>query len=244
MKHIVTQQRSVEWFRCRSGKPTASNFSKVMMGKQTKTRQDYMCRLVMERVLGRMLDDDGFRSKWMEHGVAMEPMAVADFHLVKGVNTVSCGLLISDDGRYACSPDRIVDQGRMLVEIKCPAPWTHCRYHLYGPGDDYKAQVQGQLLISSYETVYFHSYFPGLPSYTLKTGRDEKYIEKLRIELNAFCDELDAMTEKFVKLGRFDLGLAHEVLERIIPESDVIPPPIPTKNLKQNPEKPNANPQD
>jgi hypothetical protein len=219
MKHIVTEQRSVEWFRCRSGKPTASNFAKVMMGHKTKGRQDYMCRLVMERVLGRMLeDDDSYKSKWMLHGVNYEPMAVADFHLTHGKPTQPCGLLVSDDGRYACSSDRLLVDQPALLEIKCPAPWTHCRYHMYGPGEDYKAQVQGQLLISDFEIVYFHSYFPGLPSYTLVTERDEKYIEALKNELDRFCAELDFLTKGFKKLGGVDLMTAQAVLETIMPE--------------------------
>ena len=69
------------------------------------------------------------------------------------INQLS-GAVPSDDGRIGCSPDRTVMEkgGRYsLVEIKCPAPWTHIGYLLDGPGADYRQQVQGQLLVTGAE---------------------------------------------------------------------------------------------
>jgi hypothetical protein len=216
MKHIDCQQYSPEWRAARIGIPTASSFAKVMMGHGSKTRQDYLCRLVMERIVGRSLEDD-VQTKWMRHGSKRESEAVSAFEKLTSMVTKPCGFMISDNGRYGCSCDRLVATGE-LIEIKCPAPWTHCRYHVYGPGDDYRAQVQGQLLITDCETAYFFSYFPGLPSFKLKTERDEKYIKKLETELNNFCDELDQKTEYMRKLGDVDMVLVHNVLEGLMPE--------------------------
>jgi hypothetical protein len=217
MKHIFCVQYSQHWRRVRLGIPTASSFSKVMMGKGTKGRQDYLCRLVMERVLDRSLDDD-VDTKWMRHGTQYESEAVDAFQETEKIVTVAGGFIFSDDYRYGCSPDRILSDRPELVEIKCPAPWTHCRYHIYGPGDDYKAQVQGQLLVTGFKTAYFFSYFPGLPPFQLETERDEKYIEKLKTELENFCDELDQKTEYIIKLGLINKNLALDVLAKIMPE--------------------------
>jgi hypothetical protein len=85
-------------------------------------------------------------------------------------------------------------------------------------GDGYKAQVQGQLLVTGYEMAVFFSYFPGLPSVCLETGRDDKYIDKLSNELKNFCDELDSKTEWFMKLGDVDLVEALDVLAELMPE--------------------------
>jgi hypothetical protein len=186
-----------------------------MMGKGTKTRQDYLCRLVMERILGRPLEEN-VKTKWMEHGCKYESEAVAEFHLMK-VPTVPWGFVTSDDGRYGCSPDRGVVGSRELVEIKCPAPWTHCRYHVYGPGDDYTAQVQGQMMITGCNMVYFFSYFPGLPSFILETKRDEKYITKLKIELENFCDEIDKKEAYFREFKDIDLTMALQILAQLMP---------------------------
>jgi hypothetical protein len=218
MKIIDVSQRTRNWHRARLGIPTASSFDKVMMGKGTQTRQDYMCRLLMERILGRSLDD-GIKSKWMAHGIRIEDEARAALKMRLNKEIEPGMFVTTDDGRYGCSPDGFVNQ-EMLVEIKCPAPWTHCRYHVFGVGDGYKAQVQGQLLVTGYETVVFFSYFPGLPPVCLETGRDDKYIDKLSNELKNFCDELDSKTEWFMKLGDVDLVEALDVLAELMPEDE------------------------
>jgi hypothetical protein len=217
MKHISCTQYSPEWRKARLGIPTASSFAKVMMGKGTKTRQDYLCRLVMERILGRSLEED-VQTKWMRHGSDTEAVALAAFETAVELETEPVGFILHDSERYGCSPDRFVKDHATIIEIKCPAPWTHCRYHLFGPGDDYQAQVQGQLLITGYDYAYFYSYFPGLPSCMVETERDEKYIKKLETELNNFCDELDEKTKFFEKIGQIDQNEALYVLAKLMPE--------------------------
>jgi len=219
MKQIAATQGSPEWRRARLGIPTASNFDKVMMGRDTQTRQDYMCRLIMERILGRSLDEN-FRSKWMQHGVDREPEAVREFCATQNLAVETCGFFVDDDDnpRYGCSPDRIIKDRNALLEVKCPAPWTHCRYHVFGLGKNYKAQVQGQMLVTGADTVYFYSYFPGLCAFILETDRDEKYIKSLETELNNFCDELEQKLDYMSNQGKIDLELALDVLDTIIPE--------------------------
>jgi hypothetical protein len=217
MKHLDYPQYSPEWRKARLGIPTASSFAKVMMGKGTKTRQDYLCRLVMERILGRSLDEN-VRTKWMEYGSKTEIEAVDAFHATQNLQTIPVGFLVSNDGRYGCSPDRAVKDRLALVEIKCPAPWTHARYHIYGPGDDYTAQVQGQMLVTGFDKVYFFSYFPGLPPFKLETERDEKYIERLAKELENFCNELDQKEAYFREFKDIDLTMALQILAQLMPE--------------------------
>jgi YqaJ-like viral recombinase domain len=221
MKHYAHEQRSADWHKARIGIPTASSFNKVMMGKGSKTRQDYMCRLVMERILGRSLEE-GVKTKWMLHGINSEDDAVAEFCATSNLAVSPCGFFtdMSGRGRYGCSPDRLIKDRDALLEVKCPAPWTHCRYHVFGPGDDYKAQVQGQMLVTGLKTVYFFSYFPGLPSYMLETKRDEKYIKELKTELDNFCDDLDKKTHYIGERGMIDLEQALGALAVIMPEDD------------------------
>jgi YqaJ-like viral recombinase domain len=217
--HHFHEQRSAEWHKARLGMPTASSFNKVMMGKGTRTRQDYMCRLVMERILGRSLDE-GVKTKWMVHGIDNEDEAVAEFCATSNLQVSHAGFFLDETGRYGCSPDRLIKDRDALLEVKCPAPWTHCRYHVFGPGDDYEAQVQGQMLVTECDVVYFFSYFPGLPSYMLETGRDEKYIKRLKTELDNFCDELDQKAHYFNEKGRVDLEQALGALAVLMPEEE------------------------
>lgn len=217
MKVTTCSQYSPQWRKARLGIPTASSFAKVMMGKGAKTRQDYLCRLVMERILGRSLDED-VRTKWVEHGSRTEMEAVAAFHMTQNLETMPVGFVATDDGRYGCSPDRAVKDRLALVEIKCPAPWTHARYHVFGPGDDYMPQVQGQMLITGFEMVYFFSHFPGMPPFMLLTRRDEKYITGLKKELDNFCDEIDQKEAYFREFDAWDVTVANGVLSKLMPE--------------------------
>jgi len=218
----MMEQRTPEWHRARQGIPTASNFAKIMMGHKTKTRQDYLCRLLMERILGRSLEEN-VKTKWMQHGIATEEEAVAEFCATQNLAVKPCGFILEpENGRYGCSPDRLIRDQDAILEIKCPAPWTHCRYLIYGPGDDYEAQVQGQIMITQSEAAYFMSYFPGLSSVNLKFMRDEKYIKNLKTELDNFCDDLDQKFEYISKTGAdvFDIPRALGVLSVLMPEGD------------------------
>ena len=213
MKIHRMEQRTTEWMAVRLGIPTASNFDSVLMGKGTKGRQDYICRLVMERILGIPMNDE-FVSKWMEHGIAMEDEAIAEFRAMSNVMTERVGFITANNGRYGCSPDQLVIHDGMpvsCVEVKCPAPWTHCRYHVYGLGDAYKAQVQGQMLVTGFDRAYFYSYFPGMPPVSIETKRDDKYIKNLEGELERFCDDVDKYVDHVKGIGPMDVSRASKV---------------------------------
>ena len=84
------------------------------------------------------------------------------------------------------------------VEIKVPSPWVHLANLCEGPGDKYKAQVQGQIMIGEFEAVHFYSWNPNLPEFHKMTLPDEKYIRTMDVLLAEFLDEL-ATTEDFVR---------------------------------------------
>lgn len=211
-------QRSPEWFLARIGIPTASNFSKIITasGAPSEQAQGYLCRLLAERIFGRSLEERVV-TKWMAHGIAYEDDAAAEFERVTNEKLERVGFVTTDDGRWGCSPDRLVMGKNAAVEIKCPAPWTHVEYLLYGPGKNYKQQVQGQMLVGGYGMVYFFSYFPGMPPAMVETVRDDSFILKLEVALDVFSKNLDGK-EKEMLSKHIDYETALDIINNLMPE--------------------------
>jgi hypothetical protein len=97
----------------------------------------------------------------------------------------------------------LVKGDRESVEIKCPMPHTQIGYLLDGLGDDYRPQVQGQLLIGEFERGHFYSWHPRMPPFYLRTVRDDRYIRLMEPLLHNFLEELDRETERARKMGSY-----------------------------------------
>jgi len=199
-------QGTAEWHALRIGKPTASMFHKIITpktGKPSTQAQEYMYRLIAERLLNEEMEDGLGRIEWVERGKIEEPNAAAQMSFTHNLELEPVGFVTSDDGRLGCSPDRLIVGKNEAVEIKCPAPWTQIGRLLDGPGEDYRPQVQGQLMIGEFDKVHFYSWHRRMPPVYAITGRDERYIALLRDLLNRFLDELDAETERARRMGSF-----------------------------------------
>ncbi|HEX8837682.1 MAG TPA: YqaJ viral recombinase family protein [Candidatus Acidoferrum sp.] len=216
----LMDQRSFEWFAARLGIPTASNFEKIITpaGAPSGQAQSYLCRLLCERIFDRRFDDQ-VDTKWMRHGRECEDEAAREFEAVSNERVEPVGFVLSECGRYGCSPDRLIVGKNAALEIKCPSPWKHVEHMIYGPGKDYKPQVQGQMFVGGYKMIYFFSYFPGMPPVLLQTERDEGFIEKLRIALKVFCDHLDKKTKELMaRQINYDVALA--TISMLMPERE------------------------
>ena len=220
MKHHQVIQYSPEWWVVRSGIPTASEFHRIVTpkGDPSKQAKPYMCKLIAERLLH--IKPGSVKDYWVERGHSLEDEAADRFQQEFGYVLDTMGFVTTDDGRLGCSPDRvIVGTVLELVEIKCPAPWTHIGYLLDGPGADYKQQVQGQLLISGADCVHFFSYHPNMPSARTITLRDEPFIKLMQQRLKDCCDLLDTETERARNMGVFTVPVSGELEEMDIPGS-------------------------
>lgn len=206
MKFYDVSQGSEAWYRLRLGRPTASNFHRIVTakGEPSKQAMAYLYRLTAERLLNETLDDElGFVS-YVRDGREREPQAVALFNFMNEVELQPGGFITTNDGRIGASPDRTLKGMKEGVEIKCPAPQTQIKYLLDGPGDDYRAQVQGHLLVADmFQAVHFYTYHPQMPPYHKVTVPDRHYQVALRGALNAFCDALEVMYERAKGLGAY-----------------------------------------
>lgn len=184
-------QGSAAWVEARLGLPTASQFHRIITPttmKLSASAVGYRHDLLAEWLMGEPLEvvDEGF----MDRGVALETGARGFYELVRDTDVERVGFLWRDDRRCGCSPDGLVgtDGG---VEIKCPSPGVHVSYLLGGPGDKYRAQIQGNLWIAEREWWDFLSYHPTMPPALVRVARDETFITALASAVTRFCDELD-----------------------------------------------------
>jgi hypothetical protein len=204
MKIIQVEQNTEAWRKARIGIPTASRFSRIITPKgapvDSRERKAYIYRLVAERLLNEPMPEEFTGNNWTERGERLEARAADEFSKKMGVALIPAGFLTSDHGRYGASPDRLIARVKPheAAEIKAPAAWTHIQYMCEGPGEKYKPQVQGQILVGGFEAVHFWSYHPAFAPVHIVTLPDEVYLHKLENLLELFCDEVDA-TERWVR---------------------------------------------
>ena len=187
------EQGTPEWFACRLGIPTASEFGTVMAsgrgGGPSVTRRKYMLQLIGERLTGEVADS--YTNAHMERGKAMEDQARKVYAFEAGVEPRRIGFIRNGD--MGASPDSLIDKDGM-VELKTKLPHLHLEALLENRlPPEHKPQVQGQLLVAEREWCDFVSYWPKLRPLIVRVYRDEKYISELAAHIKVFNDELLAL---------------------------------------------------
>lgn len=194
-------QGSAAWVEARLGLPTASQFHRIITPttmKPSASAVGYRHELLAEWLMGEPLEvmDEGF----MERGMMLEDGARRFYEMMRETDVERVGFLWREDRRCGCSPDGLVgDRGG--VEIKCPSPGIHVSYLLGGPGDKYRAQIQGCLWIAERDWWDFLSYHPTMPPALIRVERDEPFIAALADAVTRFCDELDAAKADLLARG-------------------------------------------
>jgi hypothetical protein len=206
VKQLGLRQNSPEWHAARMRMPTASNFDKIIQpgGARSASWTRYIYEIIFQRVY--KVYAASFESPKMTRGKNLEEDALAKCCTLLGCGAVPGGFIVRDDEKAGCSPDGIVaglGTAREAIEIKCPDPWRHMMYSVEGPLKDYKAQLQGIMLIGEFEHIWFFSYYPAMPCVAHKIERDEDYIKVLAKLLDQFVIELDAKEKKLRALGNF-----------------------------------------
>jgi hypothetical protein len=200
MKRIECVQGSPEWWAARAGRPTASNFGRIVtpaQGKPAAAQDSYIAELVAETVGWRK--DEFAGSPDIERGVRMEGEARRFLAMQLGQDIEEVGFLVSPCGRYGGSPDGLTGDG-IPIELKCPRLDTLIGYHMSGVlPPNYKCQVHGQMILAGSDHSWFMAYADNesIDHFLLRVERDD-FTEKLASELDAFCDRLDEAKRKYI----------------------------------------------
>lgn len=193
---IDCDQGSPEWFACRAGIPTASEFHTVMAkgrgGGDSKTRQTYLYKLAGEIITGEPMES--YSNAHMERGKVMEDEARSLYEFMADTDCNRVGFIRS--GRKGASPDSLIGANG-LVEIKTKLP--HLMIETILRGDfppEHKAQCQGQLWVAEREWIDIAVYYPGMPLFVTRATRDEGYIATLAAAVDEFNAELDIVVAR------------------------------------------------
>ena len=187
------EQGTPEWFACRMGIPTASEFDTVMAkgkgGGESKTRRTYMLKLIGERLTEEPAYS--YSNDHMERGKVMEAEARNWYQFHTDADLRQVGFIRTDAA--GCSPDSLIGNAGM-VEIKTKL--AHLQLDLLLAGEvpsEHKAQIQGQLWVAEREWVDFVSYWPKLPPFVKRIYRDEPYIVQMAAAVRQFNAEMDEL---------------------------------------------------
>lgn len=195
------QQGTSEWLSLRMGIPTASCFAQIITptGKESAQADTYMNKLLAEILTGKPAEFE--QTDWMQRGNDLEDAAAQFYAFQDDIELQKVGFVTDINRMIGCSPDRLIrDDG--LLEIKCPAPWTHVDYLLNKSIDQkYYPQIQGQLFITGRKWCDIISYHPEMAPVIIRVNRNEEYIDKLS---NLLADFHVSMHKK--KLSLIDMG--------------------------------------
>lgn len=193
---IDCAQGTPEWFGCRKGLPTASEFSTVMAkgkdGGASITRAKYLRQLAGEILTGEPAPE-GYSNGFMERGKELEDDARALFAFMRDVDPIQVGFI--KNGRAGCSPDSLIgDTSGLEIKVAIPAVQIE-RLQRGTLPPEHVAQVQGCMWVAERPTWEFVSYCPKLPALILTVNRDDAYAANLAKAVEAFTEELDALVQ-------------------------------------------------
>jgi putative phage-type endonuclease len=195
---LTDEQGSPEWLASRLGRPSASNFGRLITGsgKPSSSAESYINEMIAERLTGR--SKPFYTNEHMERGNALEPEAREAYEFITDLEVVETGFILHDSEEFGCSPDGLVaEQGGL--EIKCPSDSVHVSYLRAGKvPSKYYQQVQGCLWITGREWWDFMSYHPEMPHLLVRAHRNEKYIEAMAEQVEAAVETIVKETERLV----------------------------------------------
>ncbi len=196
------EQGTKEWLNARLGRPSASQFHKLIKsnGKPSASASDYINTMVVERISG--MSTPVFVTDWMTRGNELEPDARNLYSLITDNEVEEVGFILDDSGEFGCSPDGLVSENGKPVgglEIKCPAPGNHKAWSKKKvcPTKHY-AQVQGCMWICQRDWWDFMSYHPDMDPFIVRVDRNQEFIDKLAEEVDKAVIEIISETRNLL----------------------------------------------
>ena len=189
-KEVHCRQKDDVWWSVRRGVPTASEAGRILTPKTMKyasAAKKYITDLAAEiyRLDPKIIVEKPI-SRDMQFGVDCEPEARAWFASETGLNVREVGFCMTDDERFGCSPDGLIDDDGCL-ELKCPKLETLSAW-LLDDGDlcdpsgvpyEHLCQVHDELIVTNRKYCSFVAYSPGLHPLHVRVTPNE-FTDKLR----------------------------------------------------------------
>jgi predicted phage-related endonuclease len=208
MSRNNADQRTAAWLLERAGHATASCFVDIVAvgakGQPLKAREDYLMKLVVERITGQPVESAGsMATAW---GTDCEPFARAEYEAQSGNIVKEVGFAKHPSHAWVgASADGLT--GRGGIEIKSPFnSAVHLGTWRDGMPEAHKPQVFGVMWVLDLEWMDFCSYDPRMPPelrlYVQRIERDETYIAELEKKVLAFLDEVQGQVDLFHAMGK------------------------------------------
>jgi hypothetical protein len=191
------EQGTPDWFACRMGIPTASEFATVLMhgkkkGEPSATRRKYMLTLIGERLTGKPVES--YSNANMLRGKEHEPEARRLYQFIRDEDTKQVGFI--RNGNKGCSPDLLVNANGM-TEFKSNQPHILLEMHLADEvPKEHECQLQGGLWVAEREWIDFMAYWPGIEPFIKRVYRDEVKIKSIELGVEMFNNELHELLTK------------------------------------------------
>lgn len=181
-------QRSDEWHAARAGKWSSSKAAVIMGGLDTTQLPALIQDVAWGRVFGP--PDDGYRSKPMEHGTAMEPESRDWYAFERNLVVETPGLVYHATNRnIVWSPDGMIQVGNWWAGIEGKAPlhkaWMDCRKQMLVPAK-YRWQCKWAQWVGQLEWldfVCYHARAGGIIVRAPELTREEIVAMENRVEL-------------------------------------------------------------
>ncbi len=191
---------SVPYWDLKQGRASCSEFHRIVTPKKWEFAagaETYGQEIIAQDYDYAYGMQEGYVSAAMRNGIVMEPESRNYYEMKRDCEVRRVGLVISDCGRFAYSPDSLVgDDG--ALELKNPTPAVHIKWLLAGgiPAE-HLAQCHGALVVGAptLKWIDFMSYCRRLPPLLVRLYPDEK-TEALAKSLEKFWEMLTAMRAK------------------------------------------------
>lgn len=222
MKSWDCVQGTEEWLAVRRGRPTASNFSKIITpagGDLSKSAPAYMHSLIAECFTTDVRTEFG-GTKWTDRGTELEPLARTAFQDRTGLQVDQVGFVTDASEMIGFSPDGLIVDPVSLdylagMEIKNLAPANHVAIvAAQEMPAEFRPQVHGSMALSGLTEWHFWSFcgaqdpdFPDDPSkYRMamqpfhQVIRWDAYTDKVAAALTQFRKDYDALRARLLPL--------------------------------------------
>jgi hypothetical protein len=187
--------------------PSADGIKRALKGEKvgdwSDVAKDYAFRLAVERISGAPLDE-GFETWQMRRGRDLEPEARMEHEALTGLFVKRAGFVRTEDGRFGCSADGLIDPDGGS-EYKCfLAPDKLRAIVLEHDVSEVQEQALGGMWLCGRNWWHVGLYCPALASvgkqFTMvEVKRDDAFIEAMEKDLwefAVFVDHYEAALRK------------------------------------------------